>query len=86
MIVYHFTANWCKPCEKIQPMVSAFIESKPDITYFKIDVDKEPEQAKNFSVLSVPTFVFCDNEHNYKNRHVGVITQEQLQNFTKESI
>jgi len=83
MVILHFTADWCKPCQQIKPIVASFINGNPDIEYNVIDVDHYPEMAKELSVLSVPTLLFTNENHVVKYRHVGLITIDQLKEYTK---
>lgn len=82
MKIIHFTASWCAPCKKIKPVVKSFIDNQKEIVYELVDVDENFELTKKYKVLSVPTLLFIDEKNNIKNRHVGLITIEQLQNYT----
>jgi|694.fasta_scaffold60466_6 thioredoxin 1 len=83
MQIIHFTAEWCAPCKKIKPIVESFIENNTHIKYMQIDVDQNLEFAKKYGVLSVPTLLFVDEENQFANkRHVGLITIEQLKEYT----
>jgi thioredoxin 1 len=59
----HFTAEWCTPCKAMKPIIASFLEENSDIEYEQIDVDKSPDMAKEYGILSVPTFIaFYENE------------------------
>jgi thioredoxin 1 len=73
----HFTANWCAPCKKSQPVVDKFINSTK-IEYEQIDVDLFPDKAKEYNILGVPTFISYKDGKQY-DRHVGVATNFLLQ-------
>lgn len=51
----YFTAEWCKPCQTIAPVVSSDIENGAPIE--KVDVDARPTISEQYNVLSIPTFV-----------------------------
>lgn len=53
----HFTAEWCQPCKAMMPVITQFRDKHPDITYTKIDIDENPDAAKFFGIMGVPTFV-----------------------------
>lgn len=77
----HFSApSWCVPCQRTQPIVDGFISNNPDIEYKYIDVDKDSQLASEYEVLGVPTFIFY-RDGKQVNRHVGIITENQLSNF-----
>lgn len=77
----HFSApSWCVPCQKTQPIVDSFISNNQDIEYKYIDVDKDPQLSSEYQVLGVPTFIFY-RDGKQVNRHIGVITENQLNSF-----
>jgi thiol-disulfide isomerase/thioredoxin len=60
-----FTAAWCKPCQKIQPVFAALPQNDADNTTKKIqlvtvDVDGCDGLAGSLQILSLPTFVLLD--------------------------
>ena len=83
MNIIHFTADWCVPCKKIKPIVDSFIESNPNINYIMVDVDVHLEKARQYGILSVPTLLFVKENQVVAHRHVGLITAEQLKEYTK---
>lgn len=83
MVILHFTADWCRPCQQIKPIVASFIDGNPNIEYNLINVDHYPDMAKELSVLSVPTLLFVDESGVVKHRHIGLITTDQLKEYIK---
>lgn len=59
-----FFATWCGPCKSLAPILETLSEDdsiKANIV--KVDIDKSPELARQFQVMSVPTMkVFKDGE------------------------
>lgn len=56
--ILDFYADWCHPCHVMHPVIEELkkeLQGKAKITV--IDVDKEPDQASKYSVLSIPTYV-----------------------------
>jgi thioredoxin 1 len=76
----HFTAEWCQPCKAMSPVIYQFTEKHPDVTYTKIDVDENPDAAKFFGVLGVPTFISQIDGQNYE-RRTGKSTLFQLESL-----
>jgi len=76
----HFSAVWCVPCQKSQPIVDQFLKENPDVVYKKIDIDKDPETATEYSILGVPTFIsyYAGKQ---SNRHTGAPTIFQLRSL-----
>ncbi len=63
--ILYFTAKWCGPCQRIQPLYKKLADNYSEITFFKIDVDKNQELAANFNVKSMPTFFFFKSSMDY---------------------
>lgn len=74
----HFTADWCKPCEKIKPLVEEYISLHPEIHWKLIDVDTDFDWAEKFDVMSIPTLIVIVDGKITK-RHKGVATKEQIE-------
>ncbi len=54
-VLLDFYADWCGPCRMISPIVEEIAEENPQYLIGKVNVDKEPELAQQFHVLSIPT-------------------------------
>jgi len=63
-IVVDFWAEWCGPCKMIAPALEE-IASEQDgrIRIAKLNVDDNPDTARRFDVMSIPTLlVFQDGQ------------------------
>ena len=78
--VYYFTADWCKPCEKVRPIVKELSHDQTVALFQTIDVDDNLDLVSRFSIRSVPTFIFFE-EGIEKRRITGAQTKEQLEDF-----
>ncbi len=56
-VLLDFFAEWCGPCRMVSPIVDEIANEHPEFLVAKINVDKEPELAANFGVMSIPTLV-----------------------------
>jgi len=71
-----FWASWCGPCKMLSPVVDAIAEQYEGKALIgKINVDEEPELARQFGVMSIPTVVFLKNGREF-DRKVGVMPAE----------
>lgn len=64
LIVLDFYAAWCGPCRAMDPTMDALSKAPGTrFTFYKIDVDAQPELAARFDVRSIPTIlVFKDGQ------------------------
>ena len=56
-VLIDFWATWCGPCRMIVPIVEEIAQEREDILVGKVDVDTDPELAKRFGIVSIPTLV-----------------------------
>lgn len=59
-VLVDFYADWCGPCRMLAPIVEDLANSNPEYFVCKVNVDEEPELAKEFGVFSIPTLVVLD--------------------------
>ena len=71
-VLLDFWATWCGPCRMIAPTVAAVAEENPHVLVGKVNVDEEPELARQFGVMSIPTVVFLKEGREF-DRKVGVL-------------
>src|SRR5450756_2336041 len=77
-VVIDFWAEWCGPCKMIAPVLEDIAsEHKGKLSVAKLNVDDNPDIARRYEVLSIPTLlVFQAGE--LKKRLVGAKGNAQL--------
>jgi len=77
-VLVDFWAEWCVPCHMISPVVEEVARDHADrLKAAKLNVDDNPETAKEFGVMSIPTLIlFKDGQE--KARVVGARGKEAI--------
>jgi thiol-disulfide isomerase/thioredoxin len=60
LLVVKHGAIWCPPCRHMDAIISRVIERNilPEVRFFELDVDEEPEIAARFNSRAIPFFAF----------------------------
>ncbi|HEU0191262.1 MAG TPA: thioredoxin [Mycobacterium sp.] len=57
-VLVDFWATWCGPCRMVAPVLEELAAERADqLTVAKLDVDANPETARDFDVVSIPTMI-----------------------------
>lgn len=57
-VLVEFTADWCPPCKMIAPVLAQIAHDEADrLGIVAIDVDTNPETARRYQVLGMPTML-----------------------------
>ena len=77
-LIVDFWAEWCGPCKMITPVLEDIAkEHAGRLQVAKLNVDDNPDIARRYDVMSIPTLlVFADGE--VKKRLVGAKGKSQL--------
>jgi thioredoxin 1 len=77
-VIVDFWAEWCGPCKMIAPILDEIAsEQAGKLTVAKLNVDDNPEMARRFDVMSIPTLiVFQDGQP--KKKLIGAKGKGQL--------
>ena len=80
-VLVDFFATWCGPCKMMTPILHDVKAAMGDkVTIIKIDVDKNPEVARQFEVQGVPTLVIF-KKGAMQWRQSGVVQAKELQDI-----
>lgn len=60
-VLLDFWAPWCMPCRMVGPVLEEIAAERSDIKVGKVNVDEQPELARQFKVMSIPTLLVIKN-------------------------
>jgi thioredoxin 1 len=77
-VIVDFWAEWCGPCKMIAPVLEEIAaEHVGKLRVAKVNVDENPDVARRFDVMSIPTLiVFRDGQP--QKRLIGAKGKGQL--------
>ncbi len=60
-VLVDFFATWCGPCKMLAPVLEEVAEEvSGKAAVYKVDIDKSPEIAQRFGIMSVPTLMLFE--------------------------
>lgn len=72
IVVVDFFATWCGPCRMMSPILEDIAEELKDkVKIYKVDVDNDPNLARKFGVMSIPTIIIFENGEE-RQKHIGL--------------
>ena len=81
-----FWAAWCGPCKMLSPLMEELEAQYGDkVLVAKVNVDEEPELARQFGVMSIPTVVFLKNGREF-DRKVGVMPAQAFSDVLEKNL
>lgn len=76
-VLIDFWATWCGPCRMVAPILEELDAQLPEVKIVKIDVDEQPELARQFRIASIPTLVVMRQGQEIQ-RSVGAMPKESI--------
>ena len=85
LVLVDFWATWCGPCRMQAPILEKLSEelSEDELNILKMDVDENPETARVFGIMSIPTLLFKKDGQVVK-QVAGVHTAAQIKAIVAE--
>jgi thioredoxin 1 len=69
-ILVDYWATWCGPCQALIPRLENLESEYPNVTFVKVNVDENMDDALELGIRTVPTILIYDGE-NLINRSMG---------------
>ena len=76
-VLVDFWASWCGPCQALAPTIDEIADEQTAIKVGKVNVDVQPELARQFRVMSIPTLMVFKNGDLVR-REVGGRSKEDI--------
>lgn len=83
VVLLDFYADWCGPCKMLMPELSDLVK-KIDVNVYKINVDNNPDIAKKYGIMTIPTLVLY-KDGKIVNKHSGYRTSDDLVEWIRAS-
>ena len=85
LVLVDFWATWCGPCRMQAPILEKLSQelSEDELKILKMDVDENPETARAFGIMSIPTLLFKKDGQVVK-QVAGVHTVAQIKAIVAE--
>ena len=79
-VLIDFFATWCGPCKMLAPVLDKVAAEIKDVTFVKVDIDKNVQAAEEYGVQVIPTLVLVEKGQ-IKAKTQGFMPESALTEF-----
>ena len=76
-------SDHCMSCQEMGRLLYKVKKAHPDYAIYFLNVGTERAAAQKLKVMMIPTQIFYDAKGNEIDRHIGVLSKEELQKRLK---
>ena len=76
--ILKFGAEWCKSCEKFDPILDKVVSNRDDVELQRIDVEQEPDLVARYGVKGVPFTVLQSEDGSPLGGFSGILSVKDL--------
>lgn len=77
-VLVDFSATWCGPCKKLEPIVAELAtEYAGKVKVTHVDVDQARQAAMKYGVMSVPTVLYIKGGE-VKDKQIGLVPKDKM--------
>lgn len=84
LTVVDFFAEWCGPCKMLGPVLAELASERSEVKFVKMDVDQNPNLAKTYGIMSVPTLILM-KKGQIVSKKSGYMPKELLTDWIEEN-
>jgi len=85
-VLVDFYAEWCGPCQMLAPTIESIAkEYEGKVKVCKLNIDKAPDTAVKYEVMSIPTLAVFDNGK-IVDKKIGAISKTEIIDMFKPCI
>ena len=84
-VMVDFWAPWCTYCRRIDPVLDKLAVSRGDILIVKVNIDEEPDLARQERIEVIPTLVVYQNGYDLGSV-VAPDSKRSIEEFLEETL